>query len=69
MKFVIGDDIVDQLVMDSLKVQIKVVKKSIKQLKKTGTLEYYQQEDLANDVVVLDALQKVYDYFNGGWSE
>ncbi len=63
----IHDDTVDNLILDVLNMHIDITKKDIKRLKKIGSLRPHEQSDLDNDKENLTALNKVYDYFGGGF--
>lgn len=65
MKFEIDVETADRLVVCSLRDAMDDLKESIKKLKRKKKLEDYEKEDLAESILSLDAMEKVYDYFGG----
>lgn len=65
MKFEIDIETADRLVVCSLRDAMDDLKESIKKLKRKKKLEDYEKEDLAESILSLDAMEKVYDYFGG----
>ena len=65
IKLAIDDELSDKIIKQSLREQIVLLKKNISDLRKKRKLEPYQQVDLDNDVMYLNALEKVYDYYGG----
>lgn len=67
MKTTIEIDIetADRLVVCSLRDAMDDLKAAIKELKSKKKLEDYEKEDLADSILGLDAMEKVYDYFGG----
>ena len=61
----ITDEIADQVVLNALKDSIECVSQSIGELEGLDKLKEYQQADLVYDREILEALEKVYDYFGG----
>ena len=65
IKLAIDDELSDKIIKQSLREQIVLLKKNISDLRKKRKLEPYQQIDLDTDVMYLNALEKVYDYYGG----
>lgn len=61
----ITDEIADQVVLNALKESIECVSQSISELEELDKLREYQVADLVYDREILEALEKVYDYFGG----
>ena len=61
----INDDTLDKLMRDDLGWHLQNVKKDIAAAKKNKKLQDYQMRELAQNVILADALEKVYDYFGG----
>lgn len=61
----ITDEIADQVVLNALKESIECVSQSISELEELDKLREYQVADLVYDREILEALDKVYDYFGG----
>lgn len=65
MKVEIDADTADGITRCSLKQSIAYLREDIAILKKKKKLEYYQKHELAELIVSLDAMEKVYDYYGG----
>ena len=66
MKVEIDPDTADGITRCSLKQTIEYLREDIKSLKKSKKIEvFYQKRELAELVVTLDAMEKVFDYYGG----
>jgi hypothetical protein len=65
MKIELSDEAIEDIVCATLSEHMKYMKKNIKELKKKGKLEPFQQQDLGHDVAMLAAMEEVYGYFGG----
>ncbi len=68
-KVYIDGDTADGIVVASLKDTMKTLRTEIKRLKSMRTLSPCQMEDLADAVLHLDAMEKVFDYYGGNYRE
>ena len=64
-KIEIDGETADRIVVCSLKDSIEYLKKEIKTLKKKKNLDDWEKEQLADSVIELDAMEKVFDYYGG----
>ncbi len=65
MKIEINDhEMVDKIVFEHLKTEIKGVSKDIRDLKRKKKLQWFQKEDLESHCKYLDALKTVRDYMS-----
>lgn len=64
-KVYIDSDTADGIVVASLKDSINYLKIDIKRLRSKKKLEKYEKEDLADFILNLDAMEKVFDFFGG----
>lgn len=65
MKVEIDPDTADGITRCSLKQTIKYLREDIVVLKKIRKAEDYQKRDLAEHIIALDAMEKVFDYYGG----
>lgn len=65
MKVEIDLDTADGITRCSLKRSIEYLREDIASLKKKKKIEDYQKHELAELVVALDAMEKVFDYYGG----
>ena len=65
MKVEIDPDTADGITRCSLKQSIEYLREDIASLKKKKKIEDYQKRELAELVVALDAMEKVFDYYGG----
>lgn len=65
MKIELDDETIEGIVCATLKEHMKYMRKNIKELKKMSKLKDFQEQDLAHDVAMLAALEKVHGYFGG----
>lgn len=65
MKIELSDEAVEDIVCATLKEHMKYMRKNIKEIKKISNLKGFQEQDLVHDVVMLEAMAKVYAYFGG----
>jgi len=65
MKVEIDADTADGITRCSLKQSIAYIREDIANIKKKKKLEYYQKHELAELIIILDAMEKVYDYYGG----
>jgi hypothetical protein len=63
----IDDSTADRIVCCSLKESIKCLKKNIKEAKQKKKLENHEKQQLSNDIIQLDAMEKVFDYYGGNY--
>jgi len=63
MKLDIDDAISDAIVRSSLKEHMKLLKRSIKELSAKKRLESFEEMDLQQDLVLLNAMKEVHNYF------
>jgi chaperonin cofactor prefoldin len=64
-KVEIDGDTADRIVVCSLKDSIEYLKKEIKTLKRKKKLDDWEMLQLADNVIELDAMEKVFDYYGG----
>jgi hypothetical protein len=64
-KFEIDWDAADNITVTNLRNSIESVEKCIKELKKTKNKTDAQKRDQDEQIVILDALKQVYDYYGG----
>ena len=64
-KIEIDGETADRIVICSLKETIQYLKEDIKKLKRKKKLEAYEKQQLAEDIIELDAVEKVYEYYGG----
>lgn len=64
-KVYIDPDTADSIVVASLRDSINYIKIDIKRLKSKKKLEGFEKEDLADFILNLDAMEKVFDYYGG----
>lgn len=65
MKIEINDyEMVDKIVFEHLKTEIKGISKDIRELKRKKKLQWFQKEDLESHCKYLDALKTVRDYMS-----
>jgi len=65
MKLEVDEDMLDGIIVASLTESIDTIEKEIKRLKKVKKLQDYQQLDLADCVIHLDALKRTRYYYGG----
>jgi len=67
MKVEIDPDTADGITRCSLKQSILYIREDIVKLKKKkkSKLEYYQHHELGELVIILDAIEKTFDYYGG----
>lgn len=65
MKVEIDPDTADGITRCSLKQSIEYLREDITSLKKKKKIEDYQKRELAELIVTLDAMEKVFDYYGG----
>jgi len=65
MKVEIDPDTADGITRCSLKQSILYIREDIVKLKKKKKLEYYQHHELGELVIILDAIEKTFDYYGG----
>lgn len=65
LKVEIDPETADGIVRCSLKQTIDYLRIDIAKLKKKKKLEDYQKQDLAEHIVSLNAMEKVFDYYGG----
>jgi hypothetical protein len=65
MKIEIDEEVIDNLVVSSLSESIGHIERNIKALKKLKKLEPYQQEELADYIIDLEAIKRTRYYFGG----
>lgn len=65
MKVEIDPVTADGITRCSLKQSIEYLREDIGSLKKKKKIEDYQKRELAELVVALDAMEKVFDYYGG----
>jgi hypothetical protein len=67
MKVEIDPDTADGITRASLKQSILYIREDIVKLKKKkkSKLEYYQHHELGELVIILDAIEKTFDYYGG----
>lgn len=64
-KIEIDGDTADRIVVCSIKEAIKHLKEEIKHFKRSKRLSDWEKKQLAEDLIDLDALEKVYNYYGG----
>jgi hypothetical protein len=65
MKIEINDyEMVDKIVFEHLKTEIKGISKDIQELKRKKKLQWFQKEDLESHSKYLNALKTVRDYMS-----
>lgn len=57
----------DRIVVCSIRDSVKLLKEHITSLKRKKKLEAYEKKELAENIVDLDALEKVYEYYGGDY--
>lgn len=67
MKLEIDGDTADRIVVCSLKETIEYLKGDIKLLRSKKKLKDHEKRQLAENVVELDAMEKVYNYYGGNY--
>ena len=65
MKVEIDADTADGITRCSLKQSIAYIREDIAILKKKKKLEYYQKHELGELIIILDAIEKTFDYYGG----
>jgi hypothetical protein len=67
MKVEIDPDTADGITRCSLKQSIAYLSEQIANLKKKkkSKIEYYQQHELGELIILLDAIEKTFDYYGG----
>ena len=65
MKIEIDEEVIDNLVVNALSESIGYIESNIKALKKLKKLEPYQQEELADYIIDLEAIKRTRYYFGG----
>ena len=63
MKLKIDDTVADAIIKAVLKEHMKILKKNVKKLSSLEQLEHFQKVDLQQDVVLLNAMKEVHNYF------
>ena len=63
MKLKIDDTVADAIIKAVLKEHMKILKKNVKKLSSLKELEHFQEVDLQQDVVLLNAMKEVHNYF------
>ena len=66
-KVEIDGDTADRIVVCSLKESIVYLKDDIKTLKRRKNLKDYEKQQLAQNIVDLEAMEKVFDYYGGNY--
>ena len=64
-KVEIDSETADRIVVCSLKDSIEYLKKDIKELRSKKSLKDHEKEQLADNFIELDAMEKVFDYYGG----
>jgi hypothetical protein len=65
MKVEIDPDTADGITRCSLKQSIAYIREDIADLKKKKKTEYYQKHELGELIILLDAIEKTFDYYGG----
>ena len=65
MKVEIDPDTADGITRCSLKQTIEYLRQDIAVLKSVRKREYYQNHELGELIITLDAMEKVFDYYGG----
>jgi hypothetical protein len=67
MKVEIDSDTADGITRASLKQSIAYLREDIAKLKKKkkSKIEYYQHHELGELIILLDAIEKTFDYYGG----
>ena len=67
MNVVIDPDTADGITRCSLKQSIAYIREDIANLKKKkkGKIEYYQHHELGELIILLDAIEKTFDWYGG----
>ena len=65
MQVEIDPETADGITRASLKQSILYIREDIVKLKKKKKLEYYQHHELGELVIILDAIEKTFDYYGG----
>ena len=65
MKIDIDGEVLDRITAACISEHIDIQKANIKTLKKTKKRAPCQEQDLADNIVILDSLERVHKYFGG----
>lgn len=65
MKLEVNEEVVDGIIIASLNESIDMIESDIKRLKKLKKREQYQERDLEDCLVHLDALKRTRYYYGG----
>jgi hypothetical protein len=65
LKIEVSDEIADQIALEVLSQSISYLKQDVRNLKANKNKEDYQLRDMLYGMEILEALEKVYNYYGG----